>query len=298
MKRFAPAAASLALMVSSLAQADQITVTSKPDALPPVLTLDDVRMVAPALERYTQGPLLGDLWKRPDLSPRDRSIIPAAALIARHQTIEMPYQCNLALDNGVKPSEMSEVITHLAFYSGWANAMSAVAIAKDVCGKRGLGAAQLPPASGARRPIDAAAAVPRAARVEHHGGPVAPGLVPYTSEVLCQDRWRRPALAPRDRRVVTVSALIASGHIAHIPSHLHRARAHGLTPAHASEGLTRWAVYADWPNVVSAVPVVKAVLETRPRVQQGRAAPRPRGGARSSGMAPRSDEPPGALPSM
>jgi 4-carboxymuconolactone decarboxylase len=140
-----------------------------------------------------------------------------------------------------------------------------VASAKDVCGKRGLGTAQLPPALGARRPIDAAAAAPRAARVEHHGGPVAPGLVPYTSEVLCQDRWRRPALAPRDRRVVTGSALSASSHIAHIPSHLHRARAHGLTPAHASEGLTHWAVYAGWPNVCSAVPVVKGVLETCPR---------------------------------
>jgi alkylhydroperoxidase/carboxymuconolactone decarboxylase family protein YurZ len=55
-----------------------------------------------------------------------------AALIARNQTIEMPYHFNLALDNGVRPNEISEIITHLAFYSGWANAMSAVAVAKDV----------------------------------------------------------------------------------------------------------------------------------------------------------------------
>jgi alkylhydroperoxidase/carboxymuconolactone decarboxylase family protein YurZ len=132
-------------------------------------------------------------------------------------------------------------------------------------------------------------------------------LVQEISTVTDVGLRRRPALAPRDRRVVTGSALIASGHIAHIPSHLHRARAHGLTPAHASEGLTHWAVYAGWPNVCSAVPVVKGVLETRPRarlggtrrrVPQGRAAPRPRGWARSSGMAPRSDEPPGALPSV
>src|SRR5882672_8455720 len=104
MKRFTAVVASLALLVSSVAQADQSTVTSRPDALPPMLTLNDVRMVAPALARYTQGPLLDDLWKRPDLSPRDRSIITVAALIARHQTIEMPYHFNLALDNGVKPS--------------------------------------------------------------------------------------------------------------------------------------------------------------------------------------------------
>ena len=140
-----PAIASLPLTVSSLAQTDKITVTPRSDATPRMPTLDDVRMVAPALERYTEGSLLSDLWKRPDLSPRDRSIITVAALIARNQMIEMPYHFNLALDNGVRPSEISEIITHLAFYSGWANAMSAVAIAKDVFGKREIGADQLRP---------------------------------------------------------------------------------------------------------------------------------------------------------
>src|SRR5213594_341335 len=97
-------------------------------------------MVAPALEKYTQGPL-AELWKRAGLTPRDRSIVTIAALIARNQTIEMPYYFNLALDNGVKPREISEIITHLAFYSGWANAMSAVAVAKghrQLCDQSGL----------------------------------------------------------------------------------------------------------------------------------------------------------------
>ena len=91
----------------------------------PMQTVKDSRMVtpaAPALEKYAQGPL-AELWKRPGLTPRDRSIVTIAALIARNQTIEMPYYFNLALDNGVKPREISEIITHLAFYSGWANAM-------------------------------------------------------------------------------------------------------------------------------------------------------------------------------
>jgi len=73
-------------------------------------------MVAPALEKYAQGPP-AELWKRPGLTPRDRSIVTIAALIARNQTIEMPYYFNLALDNGVKPHEISEIITHVAFYS-------------------------------------------------------------------------------------------------------------------------------------------------------------------------------------
>ena len=77
-------------------------------------------------------------WKRPDLSPHDRSIVTLAALIARNQTGQMPYYLNLALDNGVKPGEISEIITHLAFYSGWENAMSAVVIAKEEFRKRGV----------------------------------------------------------------------------------------------------------------------------------------------------------------
>ena len=264
MKLLTAAMASLSLMVSSLAQADKTAVTPRSNALPPMLTLEDVRMVAPALARYTQGPLLGDLWKRPDLSPRDRSIITVAGLIARHQTIEMPYYFNLALDNSVKPSEISEIITHLAFYSGWANAMSAVAVAKHVFGKRGIGADQLPPALGALLPIDEAAEAQRAARVEQNVGPVAPGVVQYTSDVLFHDLWLRPALAPRDRSLVTVSALIASGQVAQIPYHLNRAMDNGLTKAEASEALTRLAFYASWPNVFSTIPVVKGVFEKRP----------------------------------
>jgi 4-carboxymuconolactone decarboxylase len=101
-------------------------------ALPAVLTYDDVRSVSPALEHYTKEALLDGVWKRPELTPRYRSIVTVAALIARIQTIEMPYHFALALDNGVKPAELSEIITHLAFYAGWANAMSAVAVAKDI----------------------------------------------------------------------------------------------------------------------------------------------------------------------
>ena len=195
-------------------------------ALPPVPTLKDVRMVAPAFAKYTEGPLLDGLWKRPDLSPRDRGIITVAALVARNQTIEMPCHFNRALDNGVKPSELSEIITHLAFYSGWANATSAVAVAKEVFAKRGIVSDQ--PASGELLPIDQAAEAQRAARVEQDAGSVAPGVVQYTSDLLFHDLWLRPALAPRDRSLVTVSALIASGQTAQITYHLNRAMDNGV----------------------------------------------------------------------
>jgi 4-carboxymuconolactone decarboxylase len=161
----------------------------------PLLTLDDVRMAAPALATYTRDTLLGDVWKRPGLGPRDRSIITLAALIARNQTIEMPYHVNLALDNGVKPSEISEIITHLAFYAGWANAMATVAIAKDVFAKRKIGTDQLT-ASGPLLPLDETAEAQRATRVGEQFGQLFPGIVQYTTDVLFRDLWLRQASRP------------------------------------------------------------------------------------------------------
>src|SRR3954467_7062680 len=115
---------------------------------------EDVRAVAPALEGYAQKFIEGDLWKRPGLSPRDRSIVTVAALIARDQTVELPYYLGLSLDNGVKPYEIPEIITHLALYTRWANAMDAIPAANEVLERRDIGADHLPPASGPQLPID------------------------------------------------------------------------------------------------------------------------------------------------
>jgi 4-carboxymuconolactone decarboxylase len=229
------------------------------------LTLDEVRMVSPALEKYTQSTIVGDLWKRPDLSARDRSIVTVAALIARNQTIGMLHYFNMALDNGVKPGEISEIVTHLAFYAGWPNAFSAVSIVKDIFAQRGISVDRLPPASPELLPIHEAAESERAAGVERNFGSVAPGVVQYTTDVLFRDLWLRPALEPRDRSLATVSALIASGQVAQIPYHLNKAMDNGLTQRQASEALTHLAFYAGWPNVFSALPVAKEVFEKRAR---------------------------------
>ena len=265
MKLLTAATVSLALLVSSCAQTNTIAVPPRSEVLSPMLTRDDVRTVAPALDRYTQDRLLGDLWKRPDLSRRDRSLVTVAALIARNQTIELPYYFNMALDNGVKPSELSEAITHLAFYAGWGNAMAAVAIARDVFAQRKIGTDQLPAASPSLLPLDEAAEAQRATRIGQQFGAVAPGLVQYTTDVLFRDLWLRPGLAPRDRSLVTISALIASGQVAQLPSHLNRAMDNGLTQAQAAEVLTHLAFYAGWPNAFSALPVAKDVFEKRPK---------------------------------
>ena len=225
----------------------------------------DVRSVAPALEKYTQERLLGEVWKRPGLSPRDRSIVTLAALVARNQTIEMPFYLNLALDNGVKPAEISELITHLAFYSGRGNAMSAVAATKDVFAKRGIRSEQLAQVSPKLLPLNEKREAERAKRVGEQFGNVSPGVVQYTTEVLFLDLWLRPDLAPLDRSLVTISSLVALGQGAQLSSHLNLGMDNGLTQAQASEALTHLAFYVGWPNVFSALPVAKDVFEKRPK---------------------------------
>lgn len=225
-------------------------------------TVDGTNAVAPALEKYAQGPI-ADLWKRPVLSPRDRSIITIAALIARNQTVELSHYLNVALDSGVKPREISGIITHLAFYSGWANAIAADTVAKEVFEKRRIVADQLPVASPELLPLDEGAEQKRATNVEQQFGNIAPGLVQYTTDVLFRDLWLRPDLAPRDRSLVTVAALIATGQVAQISFHLNKAMDNGLTAEQAGELVTHLAFYAGWPNAFSALPVVKDVIEKR-----------------------------------
>jgi 4-carboxymuconolactone decarboxylase len=242
-----------------------MTETKELNTLPASLSYDEVKVVSPALAHYTKEALHNGLWKRPEMSPRDRSIATVAALIARVQTIEMPFHFALALDNGVKPSELSEIITHLGFYSGWANAMNAVAVAKNIFHQRGIGTDQLPPAKDKLMPLNEEAEAKRATQVSINSGQISPGLVQNTTDLLFRDLWLRPALAPRDRSLVTVSALIASGHVAQIAYHLNRAMDNGLTQSEASEIVTHIAFYAGWPNAFSALPVVKEVLDKRPK---------------------------------
>lgn len=254
---------------SGRAQAEQVRGGTVPTTQPNIdkrrLSPEDVRRVAPALEAYTQERLYGEVWKRPGLAPRDRSLVTIAALIARDQSLALTYYFDQALENGVKPREISEIITHLAFYAGWANAFGAVGPARDVFARRGIGPDQLPAVSGQRLPLNETAEAARAKLVDEQFGTTAPGVVQYTTDVLFRDLWLRPDLAPRDRSLVTVSALIATGQAAQLPYHLNRAMDSGLTQPEAAEVLTHLAFYTGWPSVFSALPVAKDVFDKRPR---------------------------------
>jgi 4-carboxymuconolactone decarboxylase len=87
--------------------------------------------VAPKLVDLTEKVLFGDIWERPGLSKRDRSVITVTALIAMNRTEQLPFHLRRALENGVTKDELVELITHLAFYSGWPTAMSAIMLAKE-----------------------------------------------------------------------------------------------------------------------------------------------------------------------
>src|SRR5690348_7075194 len=95
-----------------------------------------VRDVVPDLIKYSETVLFGEVWERPGLKKRDRSLIVVATLIALGRERQLPGHLNRALDNGVTKQEISEIITHLAFYAGWPAAMTAAQIAKDVFATR------------------------------------------------------------------------------------------------------------------------------------------------------------------
>lgn len=90
---------------------------------------------APKLSELTKQVLFGDVWERPELSKRDRSLITVAALVALNRPDQLRFHLGRAVENGVKPEEPIEAITHLAFYGGWPSAMTAIMIAKELFSK-------------------------------------------------------------------------------------------------------------------------------------------------------------------
>ena len=92
--------------------------------------------LAPKLVEVTDEVLFGDVWERPGLSPRDRSLVTVSALAALYRSEQFGHHLGVALDNGLSVEELSEAITHLAFYAGWPNAMTAIMQLKKIADER------------------------------------------------------------------------------------------------------------------------------------------------------------------
>lgn len=222
----------------------------------------NMQAIAPALAGYTDDVLFGDIWRRPGLSPRDRSIVTLSALIATGKTPQLRGHLGRGLTNGVQPAEIAGMVTHLAFYSGWPNAVSALNEVEAVFAERKIGPGVLRQRGGVPVPVPASDAA-RASAVKERVAPVSLKLAELTNGVLFGDLWRRTDLSPRDRSLVTIAALAAAGDGDQLDFHLRRGLENGLARSELSEAITHLAFYAGWPKAMAASGVAKTVFESR-----------------------------------
>lgn len=158
------------------------------------------------------------------------------------------------------PAEIAGMVTHLAFYSGWPNAVSALNVIEGVFAERNIDASALPKSAAAAPP---AADDTRAAVVQERVAPIAPKLAELTNDTLFGDLWQRSDLSPRDRSLVTIAALAANGDTGQLGFHLGRGLENGLTETELGEAITHLAFYAGWPKAMAAIEIAKTSFDDR-----------------------------------
>ena len=214
--------------------------------------------IAPGLATLTDDVLFGDVWRRPELSPRDRSLVTISVLIATGKPAQLAGHLGRALTNGVQPREAAGLLAHLAIYCGWPNAVSALEVYEQVYTARKVDTAALRavtprlPAAGS----DAA----RAKALTDELGAAAPKFVQLTNDVVFDDLWRRSDLSLRDRSLVTIAALAAMGDDDQLDAYLRRGLESGLTRSQITEALTHLGFYAGWPKATRAMSAVTRSL--------------------------------------
>jgi 4-carboxymuconolactone decarboxylase len=214
--------------------------------------------IAPGLARFTDDVLFGDVWKWPELSPRDRSLVTISVLIATGKPAPLAGHLGRALDNGVQASEASGLLAHLAIYCGWPSAISALDVYEQVYTARKVAAAALR-AVRPRLPRPASDAA-RARAVNDELGAVAPKFVQLTNDVVFDNLWRQSDLTLRDRSLITIAALAAMGDDDQLEFYLRRGLESGLTRAQITEALTHLGFYAGWARATKAMTAVTRTL--------------------------------------
>lgn len=214
--------------------------------------------IAPGLATLTDEVLFGDVWRRPELSPRDRSLVTISVLIATGKPAQLAGHLSRALDNGVQPSEASGLLAHLAIYCGWPSAVSALDVYDQVYTARKVDTAALR-ALSPRLPAAASDAT-RARALADELGTVAPKFVQLTNGVVFGDLWQRSDLTPRDRSLVTIAALAAMGDDDQLDVYLRRGLESGLTRGQITEALTHLGFYAGWTRATKAMTAATGTL--------------------------------------
>jgi 4-carboxymuconolactone decarboxylase len=210
--------------------------------------------LAPGLAALTDDVLYGDVWRRPELSLRDRSLVTMSVLIAMGKTEQLAGHLGRALDNGVTPREASGLLAHMAVYCGWPSAVSALEVYERVYTARNVDTGALR-ATGPRLPA-AGSDDARARTLTAELGTVAPKFVQLTNNVVFDDLWRRPDLSVRDRSLVTIAALASMGDDAQLDPYFRRGIESGLTRAQIAEALTHLGFYAGWAKAARAMAVL------------------------------------------
>jgi alkylhydroperoxidase/carboxymuconolactone decarboxylase family protein YurZ len=219
---------------------------------------------APPSGAYDGSPYLGQvrntylysgIWERSNLSKRDRSMITVAVNQALYATNELRLHMGRALDNGITQTELSEIIAHVLWYSGFPTGVNAARVAAEVFAERNLPA--VPPEASPRQ-------THKESEFEFPDAfPQTPYLRDLLNQVVYAETWKRTELSPRDRSMITVAvgtALYASSEVRY---HVGRALDNGVTQAEISEIITHVTFYSGFPTGVNASRVAAAVFSGR-----------------------------------
>lgn len=210
---------------------------------------------SPYLGMLEDSFIYGDLWERPQISKRDRSMVTIAALQALYRD-EVRLQISRGLDNGLTPEEISEIILHASFYAGFPTGVKASRFAAEVFQERGLSV----------NPSVLDGDPPGLPPVDYTAGGYAaiPRLGELRNSLLFGDIWERPQLSQRDRSMLTVAVNQATRATSELRAHLQRALdQYGVTQQELQEVLLQVTFLAGWPAGVSAGGEAAEVFEER-----------------------------------
>jgi 4-carboxymuconolactone decarboxylase len=214
--------------------------------------------VTPVLVPQTRDRIVDELWSRPGLAARERAIASVAILVSRNATGAYSHYLNKALDSGLAPAELSELLAHLAFYASFGYAFAAAGVLKRIFDERGIGVDQLPGTSPALLATEDVLpdAAERTAFLAANVAPASEALRHFTEQLLHGEVWRRPGLAARDRALATIASQAAQGQSALLPACLAHALRLGVTQQEIGELLAHVAFYGGWGNAFQAAMVV------------------------------------------
>ncbi len=245
-----------ALSLSGLPFGSAVAPAAAQQADVPAVSTPDLYAGSPYLRELRNSLVYGEIWERPYLSKRDRSLITIAVLQALTRE-ELAIHIPRGLDNGLTPEEISEIILHVTFYAGWPTGVQASLTAAEAFEARGLTLGDLPGAPALEAEVttpgglsDAYAAVPR--------------LGALRNSLLYGDVWERPLLSKRDRSLITVAVNQALYVTNELRLHIDRALdQNGVEPQELSEVILHVTFYAGWPAAVNAGRLLTAAFEAR-----------------------------------